>query len=228
MIFCVIQPVLSFVATVSWRHISVYEKLQGKQWGDPLTFCSICVQTPFTLTLRIWDIYILEGERLLPAMSYTILKLHKSKHVLLHTVVTAGVRLSNTKKKAYWCVFVFLRAPDEVVHGGPGGVSAGVTVQRFLLRGRLCDRAASGVHDGAQEGEAGTACTRYWYSVTHMDTLQLLSYREGTLLTDSWFCGGTTPTEPQRNIYEARFCSSYLLLFSNLIQNFRTDSYYNK
>lgn len=37
------------------------------------------MQTPFTLTLRIWDIYILEGERLLPAMSYTILKLHKSK-----------------------------------------------------------------------------------------------------------------------------------------------------
>lgn len=37
------------------------------------------VQTPFTLTLRIWDIYILEGERLLPAMSYTILKMHKSE-----------------------------------------------------------------------------------------------------------------------------------------------------
>ncbi|KAI4887336.1 hypothetical protein NFI96_025828, partial [Prochilodus magdalenae] len=34
-------------------------------------------RTPFTLTLRIWDIYILEGERILPAMSYTILKLHK-------------------------------------------------------------------------------------------------------------------------------------------------------
>ncbi|KAM4569163.1 USP6 N-terminal-like protein isoform 2-T2 [Odontesthes bonariensis] len=38
-------------------------------------------RTPFTLTLRIWDIYILEGERVLPAMSYTILKLHK-KHLL--------------------------------------------------------------------------------------------------------------------------------------------------
>ncbi|KAM7367322.1 hypothetical protein PAMP_015233 [Pampus punctatissimus] len=38
-------------------------------------------RTPFTLTLRIWDIYILEGERLLPAMSYTVLKLHK-KHLL--------------------------------------------------------------------------------------------------------------------------------------------------
>ncbi|XP_061817293.1 USP6 N-terminal-like protein isoform X1 [Nerophis lumbriciformis] len=34
-------------------------------------------RTPFTLTLRIWDIYILEGERLLPAMSYTVLRLHK-------------------------------------------------------------------------------------------------------------------------------------------------------
>ncbi|KAM4712061.1 USP6 N-terminal-like protein isoform 2-T2 [Anableps anableps] len=38
-------------------------------------------RTPFTLTLRIWDIYILEGERVLPAMSYTILKLHK-KHLM--------------------------------------------------------------------------------------------------------------------------------------------------
>ncbi|XP_065455508.1 USP6 N-terminal-like protein isoform X6 [Chrysemys picta bellii] len=36
-------------------------------------------RTPFTLTLRIWDIYILEGERVLTAMSYTILKLHRSK-----------------------------------------------------------------------------------------------------------------------------------------------------
>ncbi|KAM9772253.1 USP6 N-terminal-like protein isoform 1-T4 [Syngnathus typhle] len=39
-------------------------------------------RTPFTLTLRIWDIYILEGERILPAMSYTVLKLHKSESAL--------------------------------------------------------------------------------------------------------------------------------------------------
>uniref|UniRef100_A0A1A7WWS4 USP6 N-terminal-like protein n=1 Tax=Iconisemion striatum TaxID=60296 RepID=A0A1A7WWS4_9TELE len=38
-------------------------------------------RTPFTLTLRIWDVYIFEGERILPAMSYTILKLHK-KHLM--------------------------------------------------------------------------------------------------------------------------------------------------
>ncbi|XP_067173410.1 USP6 N-terminal-like protein isoform X2 [Apteryx mantelli] len=36
-------------------------------------------RTPFTLSLRIWDIYILEGERVLTAMSYTIMKLHRSK-----------------------------------------------------------------------------------------------------------------------------------------------------
>ena len=36
-------------------------------------------QTPFTLTLRLWDIYILEGEKILTAMAYTTLKLHKSK-----------------------------------------------------------------------------------------------------------------------------------------------------
>nr|DBA31390.1 TPA: hypothetical protein GDO54_007251 [Pyxicephalus adspersus] len=34
-------------------------------------------RTPFTLNLRIWDIYILEGDRVLTAMSYTIVKLHK-------------------------------------------------------------------------------------------------------------------------------------------------------
>lgn len=38
-------------------------------------------RTPFTLNLRIWDIYILEGERVLTAMSYTILKLHR-RHLM--------------------------------------------------------------------------------------------------------------------------------------------------
>lgn len=55
-------------------------------WPDILSF-----QTPFTLTLRIWDIYILEGEKVLPAMSYTILKLHKSKRVDSTQCEPAGV-----------------------------------------------------------------------------------------------------------------------------------------
>ncbi|XP_018608247.2 USP6 N-terminal-like protein [Scleropages formosus] len=36
-------------------------------------------RTPVTLTLRLWDIYILEGERILTAMAYTILKIHKKQ-----------------------------------------------------------------------------------------------------------------------------------------------------
>ncbi|XP_061169310.1 USP6 N-terminal-like protein isoform X2 [Saccostrea echinata] len=34
---------------------------------------------PFTLTLRLWDIYILEGEKVLSAMAYNIIKLHRRK-----------------------------------------------------------------------------------------------------------------------------------------------------
>lgn len=34
---------------------------------------------PFTLTLRIWDIYMLEGEKILTGMSYNIIKLHRRK-----------------------------------------------------------------------------------------------------------------------------------------------------
>ncbi|KAM7414257.1 hypothetical protein PAMA_019194 [Pampus argenteus] len=36
-------------------------------------------RSPFTLTLRLWDIYILEGEKMLTAMAYTSLKLHKKR-----------------------------------------------------------------------------------------------------------------------------------------------------
>ncbi|XP_057691606.1 USP6 N-terminal-like protein isoform X2 [Corythoichthys intestinalis] len=36
-------------------------------------------RSPFTLTLRLWDIYILEGEKMLSAMAYTTLKLHKKR-----------------------------------------------------------------------------------------------------------------------------------------------------
>ncbi|XP_035499106.2 USP6 N-terminal-like protein isoform X1 [Scophthalmus maximus] len=36
-------------------------------------------RTPFTLTLRLWDIYIMEGDKTLTAMAYTTLKLHKKR-----------------------------------------------------------------------------------------------------------------------------------------------------
>ncbi|KAM9832305.1 USP6 N-terminal-like protein [Neosynchiropus ocellatus] len=36
-------------------------------------------RTPFTLTLRLWDIFLLEGEKLLTAMSFTVLKMHQKR-----------------------------------------------------------------------------------------------------------------------------------------------------
>uniref|UniRef100_UPI0037E79B7E USP6 N-terminal-like protein isoform X2 n=1 Tax=Semicossyphus pulcher TaxID=241346 RepID=UPI0037E79B7E len=58
-------------------------------------------RTPFTLTLRIWDIYILEGERLLPSMSYTILKLHK-KHLMKLTMEELVEFLQATLSKDFF------------------------------------------------------------------------------------------------------------------------------
>ena len=37
------------------------------------------LQIPFSLTLRVWDLYLLKGERILIAMSYTILWIHRRK-----------------------------------------------------------------------------------------------------------------------------------------------------
>ncbi|KAI4499358.1 hypothetical protein M0802_005618 [Mischocyttarus mexicanus] len=34
-------------------------------------------RTPVSLGLRIWDIFLLDGDRILPAMAYTIMKMHK-------------------------------------------------------------------------------------------------------------------------------------------------------
>ena len=34
-------------------------------------------QIPFTLTLRVWDVYLLEGERILTGMAYNLLKMHR-------------------------------------------------------------------------------------------------------------------------------------------------------
>ncbi|VEN39992.1 unnamed protein product [Callosobruchus maculatus] len=40
-------------------------------------FVCFIERVPFSLCLRIWDIYLLDGERVITAMAYTILKLHK-------------------------------------------------------------------------------------------------------------------------------------------------------
>ncbi|XP_072931015.1 USP6 N-terminal-like protein isoform X2 [Epargyreus clarus] len=40
-------------------------------------FVCFIERVPFSLCLRVWDIYLLDGERVVTAMAYTILKLHK-------------------------------------------------------------------------------------------------------------------------------------------------------
>lgn len=40
-------------------------------------FVCFVERVPFSLCLRVWDIYLLDGERVMVAMAYTILKLHK-------------------------------------------------------------------------------------------------------------------------------------------------------
>lgn len=42
-------------------------------------FQQIPSQIPFSLCLRVWDIFLLEGERVVTAMAYTILKLHVNR-----------------------------------------------------------------------------------------------------------------------------------------------------
>lgn len=42
-------------------------------------FQRILSQIPFSLCLRVWDIFLLEGERVITAMAYTILKLHVNR-----------------------------------------------------------------------------------------------------------------------------------------------------
>ena len=40
-------------------------------------YCYCCFQIPFSLTLRVWDLYLLEGERVMIGMAYTIVRVHR-------------------------------------------------------------------------------------------------------------------------------------------------------
>ncbi|KAL7036204.1 hypothetical protein ACKWTF_008741 [Chironomus riparius] len=42
-------------------------------------FVIFCERIPFSLCLRVWDVYLLEGERVSTSMAFTVLKLHKNK-----------------------------------------------------------------------------------------------------------------------------------------------------
>ncbi|KFW82852.1 USP6 N-terminal-like, partial [Manacus vitellinus] len=83
-------PWLSLYLGTTWNFVSIFKLLHSLQDSQDMPtslyttkwfFQCFLDRTPFTLSLRIWDIYILEGERILTAMSYTILKLHR-KHLM--------------------------------------------------------------------------------------------------------------------------------------------------
>ncbi|KAJ8667570.1 hypothetical protein QAD02_009233 [Eretmocerus hayati] len=43
-------------------------------------------RTPVSLGLRIWDIFLLEGDRVLPAIAYTVMKLHKRQLMTMESL----------------------------------------------------------------------------------------------------------------------------------------------
>ncbi|XP_049884759.1 USP6 N-terminal-like protein isoform X1 [Pectinophora gossypiella] len=47
-------------------------------------FVCFVERVPFSLCLRVWDIYLLDGERVVTAMAFTILKLHKKAIIKLN------------------------------------------------------------------------------------------------------------------------------------------------
>ncbi|KPM08566.1 RAB GTPase-activating protein-like protein 3 [Sarcoptes scabiei] len=49
-------------------------------------------RVPFSLTLRLWDVFLLDGEIILTGMSYTLLKLHKSNY-LVHQIILFSSKL---------------------------------------------------------------------------------------------------------------------------------------
>uniref|UniRef100_A0A182TRU6 Rab-GAP TBC domain-containing protein n=1 Tax=Anopheles melas TaxID=34690 RepID=A0A182TRU6_9DIPT len=53
----------------------VHSVLYSLKWF----FVIFIERIPFSLCLRVWDIYMMYGERVLTAMAYTILKVHKTK-----------------------------------------------------------------------------------------------------------------------------------------------------
>ncbi|CAK7294867.1 USP6 N-terminal-like protein [Vulpes lagopus] len=90
-------------------------------------------RTPFLLTLKLWDVYILDGERVLTAMAYIILKVHKKRLLKLpleglreflqdslaqpwaleDEVVLRHVQASMTQLRRIWCDLPHPAGPEE-------------------------------------------------------------------------------------------------------------------
>jgi hypothetical protein len=51
--------------------------LNDKFYGFGFSSVSVYCRLPYSLVIRVWDMYLLEGEPIMFAMAYTILKLHR-------------------------------------------------------------------------------------------------------------------------------------------------------
>ena len=69
-------------------------------------------QLPISLTLRIWDIYLLEGEKALVAMAYNILKMHKRKCIFVYYFLSSSNHLERLLRMDQMQILAFLQ--DEI------------------------------------------------------------------------------------------------------------------
>ncbi|XP_053659087.1 USP6 N-terminal-like protein [Anopheles marshallii] len=77
----------------------VHSVLYSLKWF----FVIFIERIPFSLCLRVWDIYMMFGERVLTAMAYTILKIHKNKIIRMKDMdqVTDFLQTSLHKQFGY-------------------------------------------------------------------------------------------------------------------------------
>uniref|UniRef100_A0A5K3FCB3 Rab-GAP TBC domain-containing protein n=1 Tax=Mesocestoides corti TaxID=53468 RepID=A0A5K3FCB3_MESCO len=61
-----------------WKHFEAHE-VECSTYAFKWYMQCFLGRLPISLTLRVWDIYLLEGEKALVAMSYNILKMHKQR-----------------------------------------------------------------------------------------------------------------------------------------------------
>jgi len=71
----------SILYSLKWFFVIFVERVSRASCAalSMLTITFASFQIPFSLCLRVWDIYLLEGERVSTAMAYTVLKLHRNK-----------------------------------------------------------------------------------------------------------------------------------------------------
>ncbi|RWS31228.1 USP6 N-terminal-like protein [Leptotrombidium deliense] len=70
-------------------------------------------RVPFSLTLRLWDVFILEGEVVLTCMSYTLLKLHKSNSLIMSIICDNEFIIETVLRKGMEDLIEFLQVELE-------------------------------------------------------------------------------------------------------------------